>query len=134
MARRAQQGVSIAQIGTIAVVVAAVAGGIAFTLSRSGDSMRAVSELNITDYVQKGDSMGGTEWRITGTVESKLRWTPDRGQLLSVFVEQGNIKESLPVLVPPEFNDVNINVGDRLTLVVQVADEQVLEARDLKRS
>lgn len=116
------------------MIIAAVAGGSALVLTRSGDPMRAVSQLDIADYVARGDSMGGTEWKITGVIEAKLRWTPDHGQLVSVLVEQGNLKESLPILVPQEFKDVNINVGDRFTIRVYVPGKAPLEARQIERS
>jgi hypothetical protein len=134
MARRARQGVNPAQIGIIAVIVAAVVGGIAFALTRSSDSMRSVSELDITDYVTRGDSMAGTEWKITGVIEAKLRWTPDQGQLVSILVEQGNLKEVLPVLLPPEFKDMDVKIGDRFTMLVHVPGKKPLEARRIERS
>ena len=134
MARRARQGVNPAQIGIIAVIVAAIVGGIAFALTRTGDPMRAVSELDITDYVTRGDSMAGTEWKITGVIEEKLRWTPDQGQLVSVLVEQGNLREVLPVLIPPDFKEIKINIGDRFTILVHVPGKDPLEARQIERS
>lgn len=101
-------------------------------LSRSKDSMRSVSELNVADYVNKGDSMGGTVWKLTGQIDEKLKWTADRGQFVSVLIEEASV--SLPVLVPPEFNDQNINIGDRFTIKVEVAEKQLLIARELIRS
>ena len=134
MARRARQGVNITQIAVIAIVLVAVGLGLLFALSRSGDSMRSVSELQIDQYIQRGDSMGGTVWRLTGSIDEKIRWTPNDGQLVSVLIEQGGLRESLPVLVPPEFNEVSINVGDRFTIKVEVGEKHLLIARDLVRS
>jgi len=96
--------------------------------------MRSVSELDITNYIRSGNSMGGTVWRITGTIDEKLRWTRDRGQVVSVYIEQGATKESLPIIVPEKFKDQSINVGDRFTFKVEVAEKQFLIARELIRS
>ena len=134
MARRARQGINAVQIGIIAAALVGLAGGGVFLLSRSEDSMRSVSELNIVDYIQKGDSMGGTVWRVTGNVDEKVRWTADRGQLISVLVEQGGAKESLPIFVPDDFRETSINIGDRFTFKVEVAEKQLLIVRDLVRS
>ena len=51
-----------------------------------------------------------------------------------VLVEQGGVKESLPVLVPEEFKEISINIGDRFTFKVEVAEKQILIVRDLVRS
>ena len=134
MARRARQGIHPLHIALIAGALAVLAGGALFMLSRSKDSLRSVSELSVSDYVQKGDSMGGTVWRVTGSIDEKVRWTPDRGQLVSVAVDQGGCSASIPVLVPPEFNDVSINIGDRFTFKVEVGEKQLLIVRDLERS
>lgn len=134
MARRARQGVNPVQIAIIAGIVAVVGGGLVFALTRTRDSMRSVSELDIAEYIEKGDSMGGTVWRVTGTVDKKERWTPDRGQLLNMSIDQGGLIEILPVLVPPDFNDLSINVGDRFTMKVEVGDKILLTALDIVRS
>ena len=141
MARRARQGLSPIQITCIAIVLAGV-GLLAvlsftskfFTSGNSSQSMRSVSELDITDYTTSGNSMGGTVWRVTGTIDEKLRWTRERGQVVSVYIEQGATKESLPIIVPKKFKDLSINVGDRFTFKVEVAEKQFLVARELVRS
>ena len=134
MARRARQGVNPIQIALIAIALVAVAGLLWLAIGRSGDSMRSVSELDIAEYVTKGDSMGGTQWRVTGTVAEKIRWTPDRGQLVSFSVEAGAGQESLAVLIPADFNDMSINVGDRFTIKVEVGDKTLLVANEIVRS
>ena len=138
MARRARQGLSPIQITCIAIGIAGAGLLAAVTFSSSlfspDNSMRSVSELDITNYITSGNSMGGTVWRVTGTVDEKLRWTRDRGQVVSVYIEQGLTKESLPIIVPEKFKDMSINVGDRFTFKVEVAEKQFLVARELIRS
>ena len=134
MARRARQGVHVTQIAVIGALIVSVAVGLGFALTRTKDSMRSVSELDIAEYIEKGDSMGGTVWRLTGSIEKKVAWTRDRGQVVSVLIEQAALRESLPVFIPPEFNDQSINVGDRFTMKVEVGEKYLLVARDLVRS
>ncbi|MCH2058990.1 MAG: hypothetical protein MK183_00060 [Verrucomicrobiales bacterium] len=138
MARRARQGLSPIQITCIAVGLVGVGLVAVLTFSSSffspDNSLRSVSELNIGNYITSGNSMGGTVWRVTGTIDEKLRWTRDRGQVVSVYIEQGSTKESLPIVVPEKFKDISINVGDRFTFKVEVAEKQFLVARELVRS
>lgn len=138
MARRARQGLSPIQMTCIAIGVVAVGLVAVLTFNSSlfspDNSMRSVSELDITNYITSGNSMGGTVWRVTGTIDEKLRWTRDRGQVVSVYIEQGATKESLPILVPEKFKDMSINVGDRFTFKVEVAEKQFLVASELVRS
>ena len=138
MARRARQGLSPIQITCIAVGLAGLGLAAIFTFNSSlfspDNSLRSVSELNISNYITSGTSMGGTVWRVTGTIDEKLRWTRDRGQVVSLYIEQGSTKESLPIVVPEKFKDLSINVGDRFTFKVEVAEKQFLIARDLIRS
>ncbi len=134
MARRARQGVSPIQIAVIVAAVAAVGGGLLFALNRSKDSLRAVSEMDVAEYVRNGTGMGGTEWKLTGTVKEKLSYTPDRGQIITVLVEQSGQRTELGVFIPPELNSVSINPGDRFTIRVEVDGETYLVARELIRA
>lgn len=134
MARRARKGVDPTHIALGAIVLLGVVAALWFALGRSQGSMRSVSELDIAEYVNKGDSMGGTEWRLTGTIAEKIRWTPDRGQLVSVSVDTAAGNESVAVLIPAEFNDMSINIGDRFTMRVEVGEKTVLVANEIERS
>ena len=86
MARRAQKGINKILIALSALVITGAGFLIVYLVGGHDDSMRTVSPLNISDYINKATELAGTEGTVTGVVAEKLRWTPDRGEMISVAV------------------------------------------------
>ncbi|HRQ89955.1 MAG TPA: hypothetical protein PLA50_14245 [Bacteroidia bacterium] len=146
MPRRASSGVNVGQIAGIAaalvgfVVVAAllfklIAGGL---FGGGGDpkpgGKRAVanaSPLNLATYRENGNSLRGNLYRIDGKVEETLRWTPDRGRLISFEASDATQKMPVPVLVPETFANLNIERGTELGIVVRVDRDGTLVAESI---
>jgi hypothetical protein len=42
--------------------------------------------------------------------------------------------EELPVLVPPKFNSINIEKGQRFFFKIEVSDKGILQAQDVKKA
>ncbi len=135
MARRASSGINIGQIAGIAaaiigfVVIAAllfklIAGGLlGGGGSEKGSSKRAVGNaaaLSLETYRNNGNSLRGNVYRVEGRVEETLRWTPDRGRLISFEASDDSGKMPVPVLVPEDFSNINIERGSELTMIVRV--------------
>ena len=133
MARRAQKGINKLHIAIFALVIVGVGFLIVTIIGSPKDSMRTVTQLNVSDYIKEGTTLAGTEGTVTGVVAEKLRWTPDRGEMISVAVNLDNNQELLPIMVPPKFKDINIARGDKFTFKVEVGKEQLLITKDLKR-
>tara|TARA_B100000586_G_C19909107_1_gene342355 strand:- start:84 stop:488 length:405 start_codon:yes stop_codon:yes gene_type:complete len=133
MARRAQKGINKLLIALSALVIAGAGFLIVVLVGGPGDSMRTVSPLNISDYINKATELAGTEGTITGVVAEKLRWTPDRGEMISVAVNLEKNQQLIPIMIPPTFNNENIARGDKFTFKVEVGKEQLLITKDLKR-
>jgi len=112
-----------------ALVLAAVAGGY-FLFGKANDPYRTLSALPVTDYLQNSNSLRGNVYKVEGTVAQALQWSATGGRLFSI--EVGN--EVLPVLVPPGFNSVNIERGQRFNFKIEVGDRGVLKALDVKKS
>lgn len=112
-----------------ALVLAAVAGGY-FLFGKASDPYRTLSPLPVGDYLQNSNSLRGNVYKIEGTVSQSLQWSATGGRLFSI--EVGN--EVLPVLVPPDFNSVNIERGQRFNFKIEVGDRGVLKALDVKKS
>lgn len=142
MPRRASSGVNLGQIAGIAaallgfVVIAAllfklIAGGMFGGGEKSRSSRRGggdAAPLSLTTYRENGNSLRGNLYRVEGKVEETLRWTPDRGRLISFeAVDEGGTMP-VPVLVPEEFGDLNIERGTSLDLVVRVDRDGTLVA------
>ena len=130
MARRASSSAHPAwMLLAVLLVLAAVAGGY-FLFGKASDPYRTLSPLPIADYLQNSNSLRGNVYKIEGTVAQSLQWSPTGGRLFSV--EVGN--DVLPVLVPPGFNSVNIERGQRFNFKIEVGDRGVLKALDVKKS
>lgn len=111
------------------LVLAAIAGGY-LLFGKASDPYRTLSPLPVPDYLQNSNSLRGNVYKIEGTVSQSLQWSATGGRLFSV--EVGG--EVLPVLVPPDFNAVNIERGQRFNFKIEVGDRGVLKALDVKKS
>ena len=126
MPRRASSKISIGQIVGIG---AAVIGFLvaAFLMVRivagdllSGGTKNTASEFQVGDYSENSLSLRGNVYHLTGTVEERLKWTPDRGRLISLEVTDSTGSSPVPVLIPDEFNEINIDRGAQMGFTVRV--------------
>jgi hypothetical protein len=130
MARRAKKGAPVGLIIGIVAAIVIVGVASALFLNRTKDPFTGLTDLNIKDFMENANSLSGNVYRLEGIVEDKLRWTPTKGQLIAIQVND----ESIPVLVPSEFNDVNIARDDRFTMKVEVRSEGKIIVLDLAKS
>lgn len=112
------------------LVIAAIAGGY-FLYNFVGDPFRALTPLDVPVYLDNSNSLRGNTYKVSGTVASKLAWSPTVGSLYSIEVESTG--EMLPLLVPAEFNHVNIQKGQRFFFRVEVGEKGILRAQELKK-
>lgn len=128
-------GIAAAVLGFVvvaALLVKLVAGG----LLGDGDSKSSASKrnlgkaspLNLLTYRDNGNSLRGNVYRVEGKVEETLRWTPDRGRLISFEARDVTEVLPLPVLVPEEFSNINIERGTEMGMVVRVDRDGTLIA------
>ncbi len=149
MPRRASSGINIGQIAGIAaavlgfVVIAALlvkliaggllgdGGGTGSSRKSSGGSSRDAAPLNLLTYRDNGNSLRGNVYRVEGKVEETLRWTPDRGRLISFEARDAAETMPLPVLVPEDFSNLNIERGIELGMVVRIDRDGTLVAESI---
>jgi hypothetical protein len=112
------------------LLVAAVAVG-ALLFNKSGDPYRTMTVLPVQDYLDNSNSLRGNTYKIDATVVESLKYSPTAGRLFSVEV---NGSDRLPVLVPAEFNHVNIERGQRFYFKVGVEEKGVLRAQEVKKA
>ncbi len=134
MARRARKGIDTGVLVGIIAAVLAVGGFGYFALHRGKDPMAGTTPLNVRDYMENANSLSGNVYSVTGKIEEKPHWTPDKGQLVVVSVEGDSGAELIPVLIPSEFNGENVSRGDQFTLKVEVGAKGRLIARALSKS
>ncbi len=116
-------------LSAVLLLVAAVAGG-ALLFNKASDPFRTLSALPVRDYMDNANSLRGNSYKIDATVVEALKYSPTAGRLFSVEV---NGSERLPVLVPAEFNHLNLERGQRFYFKVGVEEKGVLRAQDVKK-
>ena len=150
MPRRASSGINLGQILGIggalvgfliaAVLLIKMVGGDLF----SGGSTRKngpgsknlanASELQIDTYIDNGNSLRGNVYKVTGKVQEILKYTPDRGRLITISASDSGSGSELPVLVPETFSGINIDRGSEFTFVVRVDRGGILIAEEIESS
>jgi hypothetical protein len=129
MARRASSSAHpVWVLIAFALVLAAIVGG-SFLHRRVSDPYRTMTTLPVQDYLQNSNSLRGNVYKLDATIAASLEWSP-AGRLFSVDVSSGDI---LPVLVPAEFNHVNMERGQRYYFKIEVGEKGVLRAQDVKK-
>ncbi|CAN5320572.1 hypothetical protein BH23VER1_BH23VER1_31530 [soil metagenome] len=131
MARRAHSGTNSTQIALILVAIIAVAAIAWLVAGRSANPLSGVTELDLQDYLNSANSLSGNVYKVEGTVDELLKWTPGDGRLFSVLVGTGRDRDPLPILIPPEFADRNVQQGQAFLFKVRVGKGGVLTAEDL---
>ena len=131
MSRRAQKGINPMIIALTGIIIALIFVTIIFLLKTQKNSIRSVNKFNVNDYIKEGSTLLGTEGIVTGTVNEKLRWTTNRGEVISLRVEE--INQLIPILIPPTFRELNISIGDRFTFRIEVGNSEVLTAKEIIR-
>lgn len=120
MPRRASSGINpTLLIGVLVVLAAAFFGGKAL-MGKKKQNFGDTTPLAVEDFLQNGNSMRGNEYLIEGTVDEKLRWTPDRGQVVSVKVKADGNTELIGLEIPPNLSAVNIEREQRYTFKVRM--------------
>lgn len=138
MPRRASTGVNIGLIAGIAaailgfLVIAAllvklIAGGM-FSGGGSSKVDSNAAMLSLTTYRDNGNSLRGNVYRVEGRVEETLRWTSDRGRLISFEANDSTVTMPVPILVPDDFSSINIERGSEMVMIVRVDRDGTLVA------
>jgi len=119
MARRASSSTNpVLIIGIVVAVVAAIFVG-KFFMSKKTASFSDVTPLAIQDLLENGNSLRGNEYLIEGKIDEKLRWTPDKGQIISLRVKSDGGEEIIPVQIPGKFSKLNIEREQRYAFKVE---------------
>ena len=114
-----------------AVVVAVVAGKSLIHPKKTGFS--DVSALNMDDFLENGNSLRGNEYSIEGKIDEKLRWTPTRGQIVSLRVSTKGGDELIGIEIPPNFNNLNVEREQRYAMRVKVRQGGIPVATAINR-
>ena len=132
MARRSKKsrlplGIAVA----IALIVAAFLGS-RFFITTSSQPFRTATPLDVATYLQNANSLRGNVYKVQGEVLNSLGWSPTKGRLIAVGVDNGS--QVVPVLVTTDFSHVNIQRGQRFIFLLEVDDKGILRTKDMTKS
>jgi hypothetical protein len=117
------------------VVLAVMVAGGWFAYRHVSDPFRTLQALDVAAYLENGNSLRGNVYKITGTIADSLSWSPTEGRLFSIEVENRREGvEVLPLLIPAEFNAVNVQKGQRYTFKIEVVEKGLLRAQDIRKT
>ncbi len=120
MARRASSSLHPGiLIGIAAAVVVAIIAGKSL-LKKKPAGYANVNPLSIEDFLENGNSLRGNEYSLEGKIDEKLRWTTDRGQVVSLRVKTAAGDELIGIEIPPAFNNLNIEREQRYAMRIKV--------------
>ena len=131
MPRRAQKGINPMLVAFTAIIIVVVFATILFFLKSQKGSLRSLTNLDVNEYIKEGSTLLGTQGIVSGTINEKLRWTGDRGEVVSL--REDTINQLIPILIPPDLSSTNIAIGDRFTINVKVSTNEVLIAKEIIR-
>ena len=98
---------------------------------RVSDPFRTIAPLPVPAYLENANSLYGNVYKLDGTIAKSLQWSSTSGRLFSVEVNGSDV---VPVLVPEQFNQVNIERGQRFIFKIKVEDKGVLRVEDVKKA
>lgn len=131
MARRASSSISPWWLlGAVLLMAAAITGGY-LLYSQVSDPYRTMTPLDVPAYLEDANSLRGNVYKISATVDTQLAWSPAGGRLYSVQVENG--ADVLPILIPAQFNALNMQKGQRYFFKIEVGDKGILRVQDVRK-
>ncbi|MGJ8644851.1 MAG: hypothetical protein ACSHX9_15695 [Luteolibacter sp.] len=119
MARRASSSTNPGLIVGIVIAIGALIYGGKTLMSGKSSGFDDVTPLVVDDLLENGNSLRGNEYVVEGSIDEKLRWTSDDGQVVSVRVESSNGEEIIPIRVPQKFSELNIEREQRYAFKVE---------------
>ena len=120
-------------IGILLFIIASMAGGY-YLYNVAKDPYRTLASLDTDAYLENSNSLRGNNYKVRGTIADSLQWSQSEGRLISVDVETTNGGENrIPLLIPPEFNSVNIQKGQKFYFQVEVGDKGILKVKGITK-
>ena len=134
MARRAHQQTSPSSwlISAVVMIILVTAG--AFLFPKNDNPYRTVEALKPADYLENANSLRGNIYQVEGVISSSLGSSPEKGRLFSLRTQYAEKEWALPVLVPKDYPELNLQKGQRYRLKVKVNVRGLLEVEEMTKS
>ncbi len=134
MARRAHQQTSPSLWLVAAVVLIVLAGTGAFFFQKEDNPYRTGEILKPADYMENANSLRGNTYQVEGVISSSLGSSPEQGRLFGLRISYADKEWPLPILVPRDYRELNLQKGQRYRLKVKVNDRGLLEVEEMSKS
>lgn len=132
MARRTKSSFRPIWIVVAILLVGAAFLGSQFFLQVAGEQFRTTASLDVHAYLENANSLRGNTYKIEGEIVESLAYSPSSGRLFAVGVDKG--KDVIPVLVPADLNEINIQKGQKFIFLLDVDDDGILRVRKLVKA
>jgi hypothetical protein len=96
--------------------------------SRVGDPYRTLPVFPVSEYMQNADSLRGNTYKVEGVIGKQLKYTTE-ARLFEVLVGG----EPISILVPSEFNSLDLRPEGRFQFKIEVAEKGILRAKDVRK-
>jgi hypothetical protein len=133
MARRASSRIRLPTVAGAILLLAGLGIGTYFLVGRASDPYRTLQPLDVAAYFENANSLRGNVYKIDARVLNLLHWDPAHGRLFSLEIDQGRGDDPVGVLIPPEFNPVNVQRGQNFRMKVEVGPHGLLVVRDIMK-
>jgi hypothetical protein len=128
MARRASSATNPIWFLAAALLIVGAIGVGWWVKSRVGDPFRTLPVFPIAEYMQNADSLRGNTYKLDGTIGPQLKYTAE-ARLFEVNVGG----EPVSVLIPSEFNHLDLRREGRFQFKVEVTQKGILLAKDVRK-
>lgn len=121
-------------VAAAALVLVVIAVGY-LLYGKANDPYRTMKLLPVADYMENANSLRGNVYKLDGTVSRSLDWSATAGRLFSVDVSGTSAPgEVVPLLIPSQFDNLNIERGQRFLFKIEVGDKGILRVQDLRKA
>lgn len=132
MARRSKSSIKPLWIIVAVCLIVGAFIGSRFFIRATSDPFRTVPVLDVGAYLENANSLRGNVYKIEGEIADALAWSAADGRLYSVKVKNG--EDVVGILVPTEFNNINIQKQQRFIFLLEVDDKGILRTKDLTKA
>lgn len=90
--------------------------------------------LKAADYLENANSLRGNTYRLEGVITSSLGSSPEKGRLFSLQITHDQSDLPVPVLVPPGYQILNLQKGQKYQIKVLVNDQGLLQIEEITKA
>jgi hypothetical protein len=137
MARRRRSGFPLGPALT-GLIVLLLAGGLTVYLKKPGteDFAAGSQPFPAREFLDNFFGLRGNRYLVQGRITEQLRYGADRTRLFALDVKDSSLTEpcEIGLLVPASFGSLNMQTGQDFRLLVEVDQDGLLRALEIKKS